>query len=414
MSVMAIAVLLAAAAAGALSAAADGALLAVSEEEAEGDKRLAQLYAARESVHRTLSLARVVSHLTAGAAAALALGLDRGGTTGRWLALAAAALAVVALAENVARSVGDAVGTPLLLRLCPAVRSLELLLAPGVMVGTHLDRALHRALPTPPPRDEDREAAEEQFREVIAAEAEVSRAEEAIIQGVFSLGDTPVRDVMVPRVDIVGIEQDAPWNEVIDRMRSSEHARFPVYAETLDDILGVLYAKDLLPAVVADDEPDGGWLGLVRPATFIPGTKTIADQLRDFKASGNHLVIVADEYGGTAGLVTIEDILEEIVGEIRDEYDVEEPDLEQEEGRRYWVSGRLTVDALSEALEYEFPHEGISTVGGLVYSHLGRVPRAGESFSLNGFRVVVERVVRRKVARVYFERVAAPVRGDEG
>jgi CBS domain containing-hemolysin-like protein len=188
-------------------------------------------------------------------------------------------------------------------------------------------------------------------------------------------------------------------------VRSSEHARFPVFDDTLDEIVGILYAKDLLPAAIADEEPDGGWATLVRPAVFIPASKTIDQQLRDFQSSRTHIAVVVDEFGGTAGIVTIEDILEEIVGEIRDEYDVEEASVEQEEGRRFWVPGRLTVDELSDLVGHDFRHDGVTTVGGLVYEFLGRVPEAGEAFTIDGFRVVIERVVKRRVERVYFERV---------
>ena len=222
------------------------------------------------------------------------------------------------------------------------------------------------------------------------------------------MGETEVKDIMVPRVDIVGIAADTPWSEVVDRIRSSEHARFPVYEETLDDVTGILYAKDLLPSIVADEEPDEGWVASVRPAIFIPATKTLDAQLRDFKASGTHIAVVTDEYGGTAGIVTIEDILEEIVGEIRDEHDEEDAELEREGNDRFWVSGRLSIDDLSEATRHNFASDDVSTVGGLVYARLGRVPRSGETFVLDGFRVVVERVVRRRIVRVYFERLPVP------
>jgi CBS domain containing-hemolysin-like protein len=245
----------------------------------------------------------------------------------------------------------------------------------------------------------------ERFHEVVAAEADVSSAEEELLHGVFSLGETEVREIMVPRVDIVGIAATTPWSEVLDRVRSSEHARFPVYDETLDNILGILYAKDLLGAVVASAEPPGGWLRLVRGAVFIPTTKTIDAQLRDFKSSRTHIAIVSDEYGGTAGLVTIEDVLEEIVGEIRDEYDVEEPAIEREGSTRFWVAGGLPADELRELLGVDLGvHDG-TTVGGLVYALFGRVPRSGESLTRNGIRVVVERVRRRRIERVYFERL---------
>jgi CBS domain containing-hemolysin-like protein len=210
---------------------------------------------------------------------------------------------------------------------------------------------------------------------------------------------------MVPRVDIVGIARDTPWSEMVDRVRSSGHARLPVYDESIDDIGGVLFAKDLLSAVIEGDEPEDGWQPLVREAEFIPRTKTIDQQLRDFQARRSHIAIVVDEFGGTAGLLTIEDILEEIVGEIRDERDVEEPPIEQEEaGRKIWVSGRVSLDELSEATGHDFSREGVATVGGLVYDLLGRVPKNGEAFTLDGFRVVVERVRRRRVERVYLER----------
>jgi putative hemolysin len=222
---------------------------------------------------------------------------------------------------------------------------------------------------------------------------------------VFSLGDTAVHEIMVPRVNVVGIERTTPWADVLARVRSSEHARFPVFDDTLDEIAGVLYAKDLLPAAIADEEPPDGWVALVRPAVFIPASKPIDQQLRDFQTSRTHIAIVVDEFGGTAGIVTIEDILEEIVGEIRDEYDVEEASVEQEAGRRFWVPGRLTVDELSELVGHDFHREGVTTVGGLVYELLGRVPEAGEKFTLDGFRVVIERVVKRRVERVYFERI---------
>jgi CBS domain containing-hemolysin-like protein len=201
---------------------------------------------------------------------------------------------------------------------------------------------------------------------------------------------------------------------VLDRVRSSEHARFPVFRETLDEVIGILYAKDILPAIVADEEPLSGWLSLARPAVFIPTSKRIDAQLREFQATRTHIAIVSDEYGGTAGLVTIEDILEEIVGEIRDEYDVEEPPIRQEGMVRYWVSGRVPLDELSERLDVDFGIDDVSTVGGLVYALLGRVPLSGESVVQAGFKIVVERVRGRRIERVYFERLEpAATRADE-
>ena len=399
-----IAVLVAIAASGLASmfAAADGALLALDPDDAL-NPTLRSLADRRERPHRALAFARILAHLVAGCAVAAALRFSDRSLAASLLIAMPVALIAVLLSESVARSIGDALSAQSLERLAPVVRGAERVLAPVIVVGAWLDNVLQSFIP-PSPVEEDREATAEQFRQIVAAEADVTDAEETILHGVFALGHTAVHEVMKPRVSIVGIERTTPWADVLARVRSSEHARFPVFDETLDEITGILYAKDLLPAAIADEEPDGGWATLVRPAVFIPASKTIDQQLRDFQASRTHIAIVVDEFGGTAGIVTIEDILEEIVGEIHDEYDVEEASVEQEEGRRFWVPGRLTLDELSELVGHDFRREGVTTVGGLVYELLGRVPQAGEAFTVEGFRVVIERVVKRRVERVYFER----------
>jgi len=390
----------------ALCAAADGALLSLDRDEDTAPARHFGI-SEQERTHRALTMARVLAYLTAGAAAAQGASIASRSTAGAIFLSVSFSVIVVALAEGAARSMGYSLGAEALVRLRWVVRLVRYSLAPVVWVGEYIDALLYSVLPPAPADEEDRETSAEQFREVVAAEAEVSSDEQALLHGVFSLGDTEVREIMVPRVDIVGIEGAIPWSEVLDRVRSSEHARFPVFDETLDNVLGILYAKDLLPAVVADHEPAGGWRSLVRPASFIPTTKTIDAQLRDFKAGRTHIAIVSDEFGGTAGLVTIEDVLEEIVGEIRDEYDQETPDIEREGDSRFWVSGRLTLDELSELLATDFAREDVTTVGGLVYELFGRVPKSGESVVHGGFRIVVERVRRRRIERVYFERLEA-------
>ena len=390
----------------ALAAAADGALLG-SEPEPEPPAPGAGRLRKGEYAHRALSLTRVLAHLAAGAAIARGLDLTGDDRVADVLIMIAAALATVILVEGIARAIGFAATARVTSVLAPLVKALEIVLGPVLRAGVALDALFERFLPPPTlaERAEQLEEAAEQFRQVVAAEADVSRDEEALLHGVFSLGDTVVRDVMVPRVDIVGIDLTSPWSEVVDRVRSSEHARFPVFDDTLDNITGILYAKDLLPFIIDDDEPMLGWQTLVRTAQFIPISKSLDMQLREFKASRTHIAIVSDEYGGTAGLVTIEDILEEIVGEIHDEYDDEEPEVEQEEGRRFWISGRLTIDELSELLGQDFAQDDVATVGGLVYETFGRVPRPGESATIGAYKLVVERVRRRRIERVYFERM---------
>ena len=388
---------------------ADGALLAFDPAAAPADRPGGAIND-RERAHRSLSALRVVAHVAAGA------GIARGVVATEWsfgvkiAAAIAIAVALVALTEGMARSVGYGLGTRAFDALRDFVRATALLLRPVTALGSALERWLQFVLPAAQGMGEE-ETSAERFHEVVAAEADVSSAEEELLHGVFSLGETEVREIMIPRVDIVGVAATTPWSEVLDRVRSSEHARFPVYDETIDNILGILYAKDLLGAVVAGTEIQGGWLRLVRGAVFIPTTKTIDAQLRDFKSSRTHIAIVSDEYGGTAGLVTIEDVLEEIVGEIRDEYDVEEPAVEREGNGRFWVAGQVPADELRDLLGVDLGVHDVTTVGGLVYALFGRVPRSGESLTRAGIRVVVERVRRRRIERVYFERLQPQLNG---
>lgn len=235
--------------------------------------------------------------------------------------------------------------------------------------------------------------------------APVRSEERDMLAGVVSLRDTTVAETMTPRLDIVGLEASADWSEVIDQLRRSEHHRLPVFGEDLDDLLGIVYAKDLTPVFAGLARRPDHWHSLIRPAQYVPESKLLASQLRDFQRGTSHLAIVVDEFGGTSGLITLEDVLEEIVGEIYGEYDREEvADVVREGDDRFWIAGTVTLDTLSETLGVPLAHEEVSTVGGLVYSELGRVPRPGEELRIGAFRVVVEKVVRRRIQRVYFER----------
>ncbi len=367
----------------------------------------------RERTHRALAFARVLGHLAAGAGIAVALDLSSRATLAAVALLFGLGLTVVLAAETTARVVGDALGEDAEERLAWFSNGAETLFAPVVRLGNWVEAAFAEVVSDADATIERREEAAAQFREVITSEADVSRDERDLLLGVFEFGETTVEEVMVPRVDIIGIEQETPWSEMLDRMSSAQHSRVPVFEDTIDEIVGILYVKDLLPSVLADEEPEGGWQTLLRPPVFIPPSKRIADLLREFRVASRHIAVVADEYGGTAGLVTIEDVLEELVGEIRDEYDQEERQVESEEGVRFWVSGRLTLDDLSEAMSHDFRRDDVSTVGGLVLELLGRVPRAGETLAVGPFKVIVERVVRRKIERVYFERVT-PLDPDAG
>lgn len=414
MSVVAWGLAAAGAAVAALSAVADGAILSESALPTSNERGgfnapsavSARAVPARESTHRALAFARVVGHLAAGGGLAVALDLSGRATLPLVATLALIGLATVLLAESAARVLGDTLGEHATERLAPFTRAVERLLWPVVALGQWVDGLFAEVVSEADATQDRREEAAQQFRDVVTSESDVTGDERELLLGVFEFGETTAEEVMVPRVDMLGIERDTPWSEMIDRVRSVQHSRIPVFDGTIDEIVGILYVKDLLPAVLADDEPADGWPSLMRPPVFIPASKRIADLLKEFRQARRHIAIVADEYGGTAGLVTIEDILEELVGEIRDEYDDEERLVETEEGVRFWVSGRLTLDDLSDALGYAFSRDDVSTVGGLIMELLGRVPRAGESLVIGPYKVIVERVIRRKIERVYLERVA--------
>ena len=233
-------------------------------------------------------------------------------------------------------------------------------------------------------------------------------AERDMLLGVFSLAGTTVAEVMTPRIDIVAVDSAATREEVIATLRRSEHARLLVYESHPDAVAGVIYAKDIL-AGTGDGAP---WTAAIRPASFVPEGKTLDRQLRDFQRGPSHLAVVVDEFGGTAGLVTLEDILEQIVGEIQDEYDTDEvAPIEVVGPDQLRVEGGVALSELEGVLGHSFAREDVSTVGGLVLAEFGRVPRSGESMNIQGYRLTVEQVIRRRVRRVAVQRIPeeAPV-----
>jgi putative hemolysin len=227
--------------------------------------------------------------------------------------------------------------------------------------------------------------------------------EEQMINAVIELGGRRVHEVMVPRVAIAGIRASASFEEAIDIVVEEGHSRIPAYEESLDEVVGILYAKDLLPYLKSDAAPRPALRSLLRPPVLVPESMTIDDLLHEMQRRKVHIAIVLDEYGGTAGIVTIEDLLEEIVGEIQDEYDVEEPivvRLSEDEAR---VDGRADVDELGELFDIELDLEDAEeydTVGGLVYHRIGGVPAPGDTVELNGLTLTVETTDGRRVGKV--------------
>jgi putative hemolysin len=222
--------------------------------------------------------------------------------------------------------------------------------------------------------------------------------ERRLLQSIVDFGDTLVREVMTPRPDIVAIRVDATIGDLRALFREQEYSRFPVYKDSLDNIAGFVFIKDL---VLIDSSDDDKPLGpLIRSAVVVPETKRVSELLKQFQRQQTQCAIVVDEYGGTAGLVTIEDLLEEIVGEIRDEYDEEAESVVEEGDGRFVFSGKVDIDEVVQRLGVQIDRQGFETVGGYLMSHLGRVPNVGERFDVDGLTVEVIDAERRRVNKV--------------
>jgi len=228
----------------------------------------------------------------------------------------------------------------------------------------------------------------------------------AMIEGVLAVADLQVRDIMVPRSQMVVVDRDDPPEKLLPTIVESGHSRFPVIGEDRDQVVGLLLAKDLLRFF-----GDGGSEGfdmreVLRPAVFVPESKRVNVLLKEFRVSRNHMAVVVDEYGGVSGLVTIEDVIEEIVGDIADEYDIEEDQTIRREGeRQYTVHALARIEDFNEHFGCGFSDEEFDTIGGLVMHQFGRLPKRGESVSIDGFEFKVLRADRRRIDLL---RVTAP------
>ena len=273
--------------------------------------------------------------------------------------------------------------------------------------------------------DEDfRAEKEEELRSIVESEGEsgvLEESEREMIESVFGFHDRIVREVMVPRVDMIAIDQSAPLRDLLDLIKDKGHSRLPIYRESLDHIQGLVYAKDLLQILVARPEVNlatpidqlltsqqEGDLRFTHEPYYIPETKKIDVLLNDLRANKIRLAIVLDEYGGTAGLVTTEDLVEEIVGEIQDEYD-EEEELHhwQVPGEVLIANARIDIDDLNELLSIDLPRSGFETLGGFIYDHLGSIPAEGLVFKVDHLELGILKVEGQRIAQVKLRRLTS-------
>jgi CBS domain containing-hemolysin-like protein len=235
----------------------------------------------------------------------------------------------------------------------------------------------------------------------------IEEEEREMIHSIFEFGDTILREVMTPRPDMVAVPVSTSLQEVLELILRSGYSRIPVYQDDIDNVVGLAYAKDVLRRL-HDGQADKPLADILRPAPIMPESMRAAECLREMRRRKSHMVIVIDEYGGTAGLVTIEDLLEEIVGEITDEYDQEDPNVEPLPDGDYRVNARLGIDEVNELLDVQLPSTEWDTIGGLLINLVGGVPREGQELEFQGLRLTAERVQGRRIGRVRIRRVAPP------
>ena len=240
-------------------------------------------------------------------------------------------------------------------------------------------------------------------------ETVIEEDEKELLASVFEFGDKLVREVMVPRIDVASVPVDLPMLSALDIILKAGHSRIPVYNLSVDNVVGVLYAKDLL-RYLRDGRTDVSLEKILRPAYFVPESKKLDELLSELQVRRVHMAIVVDEYGGTAGIVTIEDLLEEIVGEIQDEFDAEEPTVEAVADDQFLFDARVPLDEVNKLLGVELPADGGDTLGGFIYSQLGKVPAVGDTIEHESVKVEVLSVAGRRIKQVR----ASVVQADAG
>jgi CBS domain containing-hemolysin-like protein len=243
-------------------------------------------------------------------------------------------------------------------------------------------------------------------------EGVLEQEEQKMIVSIFRLGDTLVREIMVPRIDLLALDVNTPIGDALDALQRTGHSRVPVFKDSVDNILGLVYAKDLL-GIWREGRRVVSLSDYLRPAYFVPEAKKADELLAELQAKRIHMAIVVDEYGGVAGLVTLEDIVEEIVGEIRDEYDQAEELLYQAVSEdEYIFQGRIDLDDFNDIMGSELPNSEADTLSGLIYSRIGRVPTAGDNVHIENLKLTVEQVSGQRIRKVRAQRL--PINSENG
>jgi CBS domain containing-hemolysin-like protein len=373
-----------------------------------GDRTAAEYLEAFRHPERILSTAKMggpIAHVIAASAATFALLPVLGGAAPLIVTAALTPLMLV-FGEIIPKAITREWATPLILWLYRPLTWAAVVLMPFVVVANGVVRALLRAVGARE-LDSRQFVSREELKALLAlepGEADVTTHEAELIGKIFDLGDTTVREVMVPLVEVAMLPEDAPPHDAIRMIHQRGFSRIPIYRERESNVVGVVAAMDLLSRGTEAER----LAGLARQPYYVPESKRIDDLLREMQRHRIHLAVVVDEYGGSTGIVTLEDIVEEIVGEIQDEHDRTPAAVERLPDGSYLVAARTNIDELNEVLDWNLPKQDYETVAGLVLATLGRIPRAGEEFQIPGYTITVMEADARRVAAVKIAPAAAP------
>jgi putative hemolysin len=407
----------------ATAAAAETALTSVSRikirnQAEEGDQRAQRILRMLENPQNFLSTILVVSNVSVIIATTVStiLAINLFVQFGEIISTIVLSFIVLVFCEITPKTIAVQAPEAWAKRLARPVEGLSSVMHPIIVGLTFITRGLVRLIGGRTVR-RGPFVTEEELRllvEVGEEEGVLEEDEREMIHNVFELADTTVREIMVPRIDMVTIEGSAGVEEAMDLIVQGGQSRIPVYAGSIDNIIGVLYAKDLLRMQRSHQQP-GRVSELVRQAYFVPESKHLDDLLRELQQQHVHMAIVVDEYGSVSGLVTIEDLVEEIIGDIQDEYDREEQLFEQISEDEYLVNAKISLDELNEELDTKLTSENYDTLGGFVYGHLDKIPTVGDEVEAGGFTMTVTSTRGRRVTKVRLirQRPRQPGRQDE-
>jgi magnesium and cobalt exporter, CNNM family len=382
----------------------------LAEEGNETAERYLDDFRQPERVLSTAMMGVTISHIVASSAVTFSL-LPQIGGWAPWVATAVLTPMMLVFGEVIPKAVAREWATSLILRLYLPITWTAKLLVPFVWIANRIVSFLLRLFGGPQ-ADTRHFVSREELKALLAmepGEADVTTQEAEMIDKIFDLGDTTVREVMVPLVEVAMLPITATPDEVIALVQRRGFSRIPIFGEREINIVGVVAAMDLLSR--GADAPS--LAALMRPPVYVPESKRIDDLLRDMQRSRNHMAIVVDEYGGSTGVVTLEDILEQIVGEIRDEHDRTPASVERLPDGNYWVAARTNIEELNEALDWTLPKRDYETVAGLVLATLHRIPRTGEEFQVGGYTITVLEADSRHVAAVKIVPPASAVAAPE-